>query len=57
MEEIAFLHIFCKFLILKIINFHVSKAGAKTGFKLGKPVVEFKHSEVGKPLVDFTVQI
>ena len=46
---------FCKFLIRKIIKIPRQQAGAKTGFELGKSVAEFKHSEVGKPLADFTV--
>ena len=56
MEEIIFLHIF------RIIKFknkyfrHVSKGKSYDWFELGKPVAEFKHSEVGKPLADFTMQ-
>ena len=57
MEEIVFLYIF------EIIKFenkyfhHVGKGKSYDWFELGKPVVEFKHSEVGKPLADFTMQL
>ena len=46
---------FCNFLIRKIIKFHVSKEESENCVEFGKPVAEFKHSEVGKPPADFTV--
>ena len=47
---------FCNFFKSeKIIKFHVSKEGALNCVEFGKPVAEFKHSEVGKPPADFTI--
>ena len=34
----------------------MSASGTEITFELGKPVAEFKCSEVGKPLANFTVQ-
>ena len=48
---------FCNFLIQKINIFATSaREGTVRCFELGKPVAEFKYSEVGKPLSDFTVR-
>ena len=53
MEEILFLHIFCKYLIRKIIKIPRQQEGAKTGFELGKPVAEFNWVKAGIPIADF----
>ena len=57
MEEITFLHIFIIF-NSKNKDFSPRQQDREpyAGFELSKPVVEFKHSEVGKPLADFTVR-
>ena len=55
MEEIAFLYIYVIF-NSKNHKFSTSaKREPKTAFELSKPIAEFKRSEVGKPLADFTV--
>ena len=54
MEEKLFLHIFVIF-NSKNNKIPRQQGGVRNCVEFGKPVAEFKHSEVGKPLADFTV--
>ena len=54
MEEKLFLHIF---LIFNSKNNKIpcQQGGVRNCVEFGKPIAEFKHSEVGNPPADFTV--
>ena len=55
MEEKLFLHIFVNFKSKNNKKIHVSKEESENCVEFGKPVAEFKHSEVDKPPANFTV--